>query len=160
MSMTNFCPTNASPNEPRQALHQPPEVAIAILYQNDQYLLQLRDNIPTILYPGVWALFGGHVELGESPHEAVIREIEEEIGFRLTEPEYIAPYSDQYAIRHVFAHPLTVPLSALNLQEGWDFGLASVSDIQARKCYSSVAGEVRLFGDRHQQILLDFIGSH
>jgi hypothetical protein len=31
----------------------PVEVALAILTYEDKFLMQLRDNIPTILYPGV-----------------------------------------------------------------------------------------------------------
>jgi 8-oxo-dGTP diphosphatase len=31
-------------------------------------------------YPGVWDLIGGHVETGETPEEALVREIREEIG--------------------------------------------------------------------------------
>ncbi|NMG61182.1 NUDIX hydrolase, partial [Geitlerinema sp. P-1104] len=38
------------------------EVAIAILHQNGRYLMQLRDDIPTIVYPGQWTFFGGTVE--------------------------------------------------------------------------------------------------
>ena len=41
-------------------------VAIAILYQDNKFLMQLRDNIPTIAYPGYWGLFGGHLEAGET----------------------------------------------------------------------------------------------
>lgn len=155
--MINSCPINATPNEPRAQLHSPPEVALAILYQDGRLLLQLRDDIPTILYPGCWAVFGGHLEVGESPFDAVIREIWEEIGFKLTEPSYFRPYSDRHAIRHVFSHPLTVPLSQLNLQEGWDFGLASPADIDQGQVYSAVAKAFKPIGDRHRTILLDFL---
>ena len=31
-------------------------------------------------YPGVWDLIGGHVEAGEAPEEALVRELGEEIG--------------------------------------------------------------------------------
>lgn len=33
---------------------QPISVAIAIIYQDGKYLMQLRDDLPTIAYPGVW----------------------------------------------------------------------------------------------------------
>ncbi|MEB3161233.1 MAG: NUDIX hydrolase [Synechocystis sp.] len=155
--MINSYPTNASPSDPRSPLHSPPEVALAILYQGDRFLLQLRDDIPTILYPGCWALFGGHLEQGESPLQAVKREIWEEIGFKMTDPVYFRPYSDQFAIRHVFSHPLTVPLADLNLQEGWDFALISLDDIDQGQAYSPQAQAVKPFGDRHRTILLDFL---
>jgi 8-oxo-dGTP pyrophosphatase MutT (NUDIX family) len=135
-------------------------VAIAILYQSDHLLLQLRDDLPTILYPGCWAMFGGHLEPGESPLQAVKREIWEEIGFTMANPVYFRSYSDQIAIRHVFSHPLTVSLAELNLQEGWDFALASPADIEQGKLYSPQARAVKPLGDRHQTILLDFLAKH
>jgi hypothetical protein len=39
----------------REARGEPVEVAIAILYSSDRFLMQLRDNIPGIFYPGHWA---------------------------------------------------------------------------------------------------------
>jgi 8-oxo-dGTP diphosphatase len=41
------------------------EVTLAILQQADQFLLQLRDDIPEIRYPGCWGLFCGHLEAGK-----------------------------------------------------------------------------------------------
>lgn len=43
---------------------QPISVAIAIIHQDGKYLMQLRDDLPTIAYPGVWGFFGGHIEPG------------------------------------------------------------------------------------------------
>ncbi|MEY2984450.1 MAG: hypothetical protein RLZZ568_1067 [Cyanobacteriota bacterium] len=155
--MINSYPTNASPSEPRWELQSPPEVALAILYQENKLLMQLRDDIPTIVYPGCWACFGGHLERGESPLAAVKREIWEEIGFQMVDPVYLRTYSDQWAIRHIFAHPLTVPLSALNLQEGWDFALLSPDDIEQGQAYAPQAQVLKPLGDRHRTILLDFL---
>jgi 8-oxo-dGTP pyrophosphatase MutT (NUDIX family) len=33
--------------------------------------------------PGVWDIVGGHVELGETPHDALAREIHEETGWSM-----------------------------------------------------------------------------
>lgn len=30
--------------------------------------------------PGVWDVFGGHIEPGEQPHQALVRELREELG--------------------------------------------------------------------------------
>ena len=45
-------------------------------------LLQHRDDRPDIDSPGQWSLFGGGLDVGETPAAAMLREIEEEIGYR------------------------------------------------------------------------------
>ncbi|MEO0844721.1 MAG: NUDIX hydrolase, partial [Cyanobacteria bacterium J06643_5] len=95
-------------------------VAIAILYRENKFLMQLRDNIPTIPYPGYWAFFGGHIEPGETPEVAVRREIIEEISYTLPEKIYeFGRYDSEKAVRHVFHAPLEVELDKLVLGEGW-----------------------------------------
>lgn len=51
----------------------------AILLLSGKYLLQLRDNIPTIAAPGEWSLFGGSLQRGEMPLAGIKREIFEEL---------------------------------------------------------------------------------
>ena len=41
-------------------------VALAMLQRDGRWLLQLRDDIDTIIYPGHWGLFGGPVPELES----------------------------------------------------------------------------------------------
>jgi 8-oxo-dGTP diphosphatase len=135
----------------------PIEVAIAILPYEGKFLMQLRDNIPTILYPGLWGLFGGHIEAGETPEIAVEREVLEEIGYQLKDPKKFGCYSDDRVIRHIFYAPLTVGLDKLVLTEGWDFGLITPVQIEAGVAYSAIAGEERPLGTVHQQIMLDFM---
>ncbi|MBE9038804.1 NUDIX hydrolase [aff. Roholtiella sp. LEGE 12411] len=137
--------------------NQPVHVAIAILYQENKYLMQLRDNIPGILYPGYWGLFGGHIEPGETPGVAVKREILEEIGYILPPFFEFGCYPDEKVVRHVFQAPLLVELNQLVLSEGWDMGLMTAEDICQGSCYSQNAGEVRPLGHVHQRILLNFI---
>ncbi|MGB3614705.1 MAG: NUDIX hydrolase [Elainellaceae cyanobacterium] len=145
----------------------PVEVAIAILMRGDRFLLQLRDDIPGILYPGHWGFFGGHLDPGETPDVALIRELKEEINYR---PPYTLPFlcqrsdgpfgtpvPNRAAIRHVFVAPLTVSTEELTLAEGWDFDLLSADDIKAGQCYSNIAQRVCPIGKPHRQILLDFI---
>jgi 8-oxo-dGTP diphosphatase len=138
--------------------NQQVQVAIAILYQQDKFLMQLRDNNPNILYPGHWAFFGGHIEPGETPEVAVQREILEEIGYTLP-PTFskFDCYPDQRAVRHVFHAPLTVELNQLVLNEGWDMSLLTPQDIRLGKSYSTVSRDVRPLGPVHQRILLDFM---
>lgn len=55
-------------------------VAGVVVKQNGTYLLiqETRDDIA-----GAWSVPGGHIELGESPENAAIREGKEETGFNL-----------------------------------------------------------------------------
>lgn len=133
------------------------EVAIAILYTSDRFLMQLRDNIPGIIYPGCWGFFGGHIDPGETPEAAVKRELLEEISYKPPSVSEFRCYSDAQVIRHVFHAPLTVELNQLVLGEGWDMGLLTPEQIKAGECYSDKAGQVRPLGRPHQQILLDFL---
>lgn len=63
----------------------PKEIAQAVLLVNGAYALQLRDDTPAVAARGMWALFGGALEEGESPEAALRREISEELGIHLTE---------------------------------------------------------------------------
>ncbi|MEH1851613.1 MAG: NUDIX hydrolase [Nostoc sp.] len=137
--------------------NQQVHVAIAILYQKNKFLMQLRDNIPGILYPGYWAMFGGHIEPGETPDVAVKREILEEIGYDLPSFVEFGCYPNERVVRHVFHAPLLVELNQLVLNEGWDMALFTPEDIRQGNCYSQNAGEIRPLGAMHQKIMLDFI---
>ncbi|MBK1988204.1 NUDIX hydrolase [Sphaerospermopsis aphanizomenoides BCCUSP55] len=137
--------------------NQLPEVAIVILYQDHKYLMQLRDNIPNIAAAGCWGLFGGHLEPGETPEIALVREVIEEIGYELTSFAKFGIYADEKVIRHVFQAPLLVGLEQLVLNEGWDMGFLTPKDIHQGSCYSAIAGEVRPLGIPHQRIMVDFI---
>ncbi len=136
------------------------EVAIALLIREGQFLLQLRDNIPTIVYPGHWAFFGGHIEPGETPEEGVWREIKEEINYVPPHLNLFTRWEHQNIVRHVFYGPLTVPIDALELNEGWDLGLWTVADIQRGERFSAVANQVRPLGQPHRLLLLRFLEMH
>lgn len=77
---------------PRQPAARTPDQRFAgclLVDEHGRYLMQLRDDIPGILNPGAWGMFGGHVEPGEEPLAAMARELEEEIGFV---PADLRPY--------------------------------------------------------------------
>lgn len=138
------------------------EVAIALLYQDNQFLLQLRDDNPAIVYPGHWAFCGGHLEPGESADVAVRRELMEEIahvpeGLMLFERS-LTEGPEKTIIRNFYHGPLAVPLSSLAVNEGQELGLASVAEIQRGDRFSQVLQQTRPIGPPHQAMLLKFIG--
>lgn len=63
--------------------------AVAIITNRQgELLLHLRDDLPTIAWPNHWSLLGGGADPGESPADAIVRELYEEAGLhpeRLTE---------------------------------------------------------------------------
>ncbi|BDA70780.1 NUDIX hydrolase [Rivularia sp. IAM M-261] len=139
----------------------PKQAAIAILHRENKYLMQLRDNIPTIRLPGYWALFGGHIEPGETPEVAVQREILEEIGYKLPSTfSFFGCYPSENVIRHVFSATLEVEFNELVLNEGWDMALLLPSDIHKGSYYSDNAKEERLLAPAHQQILINFMDNN
>ena len=65
---------------------QPGNAAAAVIVlDDDQYLLQLRDNKKGIFFPGHWGLFGGGVDKDEEPVAALRRELNEELGVDVAE---------------------------------------------------------------------------
>ncbi len=58
----------------------------AIILDGDQILLEKRKNSPG---KGKWAVPGGLVELGENVEQAVIREVKEETGLEVDEPQLV-----------------------------------------------------------------------
>lgn len=132
-------------------------VALAILHREGQFLMQLRDDIPNIPYPGQWALFGGHLEPGETPEIALKRELSEEINYIVPAPRLFRCYGDARVIRYVYHAHLNVPLRDLVLGEGWDFALLPTAAIRQGYYYSARAGQTRPLGAIHRQILLDFL---
>lgn len=55
-----------------------PHSASAVLTSNGRYALQLRDG-HVRAFPGCWGLFGGGLESGETPYQAIVREVREEL---------------------------------------------------------------------------------
>lgn len=134
-------------------------VAMAILHRDGRFLMQLRDDFSHIVYPGCWAFFGGHLEPGEAVMAGVQRELAEELGYVPPKLAFFQQNEDNAKRRYYYHGALTVPLADLQLNEGQDFALCSLAEIEKGEKYSARLGEVRSLGKPHQQILLAFIKS-
>ncbi len=139
---------------------QPVAVAMAILYQQGKFLLQLRDDYPHILYPGHWGLFGGHLEPGESPEVGLYRELLEEITYQPQQLNLFRHYVDSKRITYIYHAPLTVTLDQLVQREGQDLALVSPEGINQGYYYSAKIAQTRPLGSPHQKILQDFLASY
>ena len=63
----------------------PSNAVVGLIVVDDQrYLMQLRSQKSGIFYPGHWGLFGGAVDRGEDPNQALQRELREELGIEIS----------------------------------------------------------------------------
>ncbi|MBF0351754.1 MAG: NUDIX domain-containing protein [SAR324 cluster bacterium] len=65
------------------------EFVLAILQVHGRYVMQHRDDNLNIPAPGMWGLFGGKIEPGETPDNALIREIQEELCLILKDYKFL-----------------------------------------------------------------------
>lgn len=94
---------------------------MALVINTNGLVLHLRDDKPTIPHPGRWSLFGGAVEDGETPDQAVIRELREELQLRDVRIRALWQAVDHGGdMRHltIFEAVTSTPASAMVLSEG------------------------------------------
>lgn len=79
------------------------EVAAAVIERPDgQFLLGRRP--PEGIYAGWWEFPGGKVEAGETPHAALVRELQEELGITVTASQPWITREHVYSHAHVRLH--------------------------------------------------------
>lgn len=97
----------------------------AIILENDkgEFLFALRDDKSWIPFPNHWDLIGGHVEEGETPEEALVREIKEELdieipGYKFYKrvPCYKGDVYDN--IKYIYTGKINIPIEEITLLEG------------------------------------------
>jgi 8-oxo-dGTP diphosphatase len=100
------------------------EIAQVLLFdRKGRLLIYLRDNKPEIPFPDHWDFFGGHREEGETPEQALVREVREELGVELDMWQFFRRYEclsgDAYPnIKHIFHAQIDRLASELTLFEG------------------------------------------
>jgi 8-oxo-dGTP diphosphatase len=120
--------------------------------------MQLRDDRPGVSYPGHWGLFGGGREAGETPEEAGIREVREELG-RSLDPSRLRRLDTQIVAWpngalllpcrvHVFHYPLADELAGAKLHEGRAFAAMAPKQIRAARVVPSHLGILEWFWAR------------
>jgi len=109
-------------------------IAMVILENQDgEFALQLRSPIPSIVNPDRWGCFGGYIEEGESPAEAALREIEEELTVSLDSKKltFHAYFEmDENKEYSIFHYLVKNELDHAVLMEGEDLSYFSIKEIE------------------------------
>ena len=100
--------------------------ALILLYDQERRFLLQRRTVDAPIMPGCWGFFGGGLQAGETPEDAVRREAFEELNYVLSEPAYIGAldFTGMGVMGRLFAfvEALGCDKSALELREGQDWG--------------------------------------
>lgn len=78
------------------------KTVVVIICHNSKLLFFQRDNISAIPDPGKWQFPGGHIESGESPEEAIKRELKEEVCFVPQSLKYVGAAKVLFKQTHIF----------------------------------------------------------
>jgi 8-oxo-dGTP diphosphatase len=113
-----------------------------------QVLLVLRDDLPSIPYPGMWDLPGGHIEKNETAEECIIREMLEEIEINVEGCSLFRIYEFSDRTEFVFVMPSDFDLQNIVLHEG-----------QMLQWFSRAEAEQAELAYGFNQVLSDFFNS-
>ncbi|EPW3922016.1 MULTISPECIES: pyrimidine (deoxy)nucleoside triphosphate diphosphatase [Enterobacter] len=83
------------------------DVVAAIIEKNGNILLAQRPAHAD--QPGMWEFAGGKVEAGETQPEALIRELQEELGIVALPGQYVASHQREVSQRLIHLHAWHVP---------------------------------------------------
>ncbi len=112
-------------------------VSAIIVNADGHYLMQLRDDLPHVLYAGHWGLFGGGAEPGETHDAAFRRELMEELTYdppaprRFTDVYYRSPVNPDRLRRKIFyvCRVTDAEIAAMTQHEGADKALFAMPDL-------------------------------
>lgn len=114
-----------------------PAVAALLVTEDGRYLLQHRDDLDHIFFPGFWGAFGGAIDGEETPEQTIRRELAEELAFMPPRVTYFATTWLDFSFaghgtmpRHFFEVPIReAEVPEMVLGEGQGLALLPGADI-------------------------------
>ena len=114
------------------------QTSTAIILRGGTVLLGKRTS--TVRFAAMWDAFGGHREEGETPAHALVRELYEELGIRVTVARFLHEYKDRDPTSKETYH------HHLYLVTGWqgEPRIANEEHSEIRWCTADEAGKLKL----------------
>jgi len=139
---------------PRQAELKLIDVAVLVLlnHQNRVLLTQRRDDVHL---PNYWEFPGGKLEAGETPQQALIREIEEELAYRPTQTQtwqIIAYDYPEFSVRlHIFKEQSDNPQVHNNEQQAMQwYAIKELAALQLPPANQGIVDALMQYSDQTQ----------
>lgn len=114
-------------------------VAEAILVNSKGEVLLQKKTTDYKFGGGIWTAFGGEIKGGESPEEAVKRELKEETGCEIDKVKLldVEDYAllDKKGKRYIFEVVFDKPMSEISLNEGAGFAFFDKSELNHVKIH-------------------------
>lgn len=123
------------------------EIAQVLLFDRaGRLLIYLRDDKPEIPFPSHWDLFGGHLEAGETPERALVREVKEELGIELNAVNFFRRFDcaegDAYPnIKHIYWAVTARMPQELTLYEGQELRSIALGERKQIK-FANILGAI------------------
>lgn|SRR5574341_2553713 len=110
------------------------DIALIFFYKDEKILVQDRRDISK--FGEEWGFFGGRIEAGETPEQAVVRETKEELSYDLRDFVFIKKSNHRLPevtfTVYAFASPLPT-LNSFKQREGQGMKLVSESEMAKMK---------------------------
>lgn len=106
--------------------------AMLLIVTDGGLLMHHRDDKPEIANPDCWAGFGGAVEDGETPEQALLREVSEETGLVIRDPVFLTDAVDHEGDGRLVSLFYVIGdfrPGDIDLQEGAGVGIQRIEDL-------------------------------
>lgn len=105
-------------------------VALTVIFNNECKILIVKRSENTNWCPGCWAIVGGKIEKGEIPDQALVREVWEETGIKMTKYKLKKVIKNNNIIEYLYLSKVEDDFVELN-DEHTDYKWASIEDIKS-----------------------------